>query len=78
MENNSWVKNRNEMERKNETEVELGFTIWVSGGVRIGSRFGGVRKWLRFGEEGGVILEADIYLSTKAKIELQNPNHNRI
>jgi len=69
MENNSWVKNRNEMERKNETEVELGFTIWVSGGVRIGSRFG---------EEGGVILEADIYLSTKAKIELQNPNHNRI
>jgi len=57
------------MERKNETEVELGFTIWVSGGVRIGSRFG---------EEGGVILEADIYLSTKAKIELQNPNHNRI
>lgn len=72
------MKNRNKLERKNGTEVESGFTIWVSSGVRIGSRFGGVKKWLRFEEEGGVILEADIYLCTKTKIELQNPNHNRI
>jgi len=35
-----------ELERKNGTKVESSFMIRVSGGVR---------KWLRFGEEGEVI-----------------------